>query len=230
MDSIETFKKEAAERALDLLESGMVIGMGTGTTARYFTQGLGERLADGRLERIEAVPTSDHTESMARSLGIPIIDLPANGVAIAVDGMDEVTPSLDAIKGLGGALTREKIVATSAQRFVLIGDERKRVTRLGERAPLPVEVLRFGWRRTQFLLRALGARPELRGGETDPARTDNGNFVLDCWFDAPFDAPEVARRVSAMPGAVEHGLFLGVAATAFVAGAHGVTELHRPRP
>lgn len=227
MEGIEKFKKEAAERALDLVRSGMRLGMGTGTTARYFTEGLGQRLADGRLADIVAVPTSESTEAKARGLGIPIVSLQADGLDLAVDGMDEVTPTLDAIKGLGGALTREKIVASAAQRFVLIGDERKRVARLGERAPVPVEVLRFGWQRTARRLEELGARPALRGGEGEPYVTDNDNLILDCWFDAPFDATRVARAIEATPGAVEHGLFLGIAVRAFVAGADGVTELRR---
>ncbi len=228
MDPIESFKQEAALRALDLVESGMVIGMGTGSTARYFVEGLGQRLAEGRLRDVTAVPTSDHTEAMARAAGIPIVDLPAAGVALAVDGMDEVTPSLDAIKGLGAALTREKIVAAAAEHFVLIGDDSKRVDYLGQKAPVPVEVVRFGWHRTAALLQALGSRPVLRGTESEPVVTDNGNLVLDCWFASAFDAAAVAERMASMPGVVEHGLFLNMAARAFVAGRSGVAELRRP--
>ncbi|MEJ2293106.1 MAG: ribose-5-phosphate isomerase RpiA [Deinococcales bacterium] len=225
MESLERFKRDAAERALALVESGMLLGLGSGSTARHFIAGLGERLASGALTGVRGVPCSRESEEQAAALGIPLVDLPAGGLDLAVDGMDEVTPGLDAIKGLGGALAREKIVASSARRFVLIGDDRKRVSRLGERAPLPVEVLPFGLRRTRALLEGLGAQPALRGGEAEPYTTDNGNLIYDLTFPHGFAPGELAAALAALPGVVEHGLFLGMAERAFIAGEDGVHEL-----
>ncbi len=225
MDPIERWKREAAERALDLVASGMLLGLGSGSTARHFIAGLGQRLAAGALKGIRGVPSSRESEEQAAALGIPLVDLPPEGLDLAVDGMDEVTPALDAIKGLGGALTREKIVASSARRFVLIGDERKRVSRLGERAPVPVEVVTFGVRRTRALLEGLGADPALRGGEADPFTTDNGNLIYDLSFPDGFDPSELAAALESLPGVVEHGLFLGMAERAVLAGEDGVREL-----
>lgn len=225
MQTLERFKRDAAERALALVEPGMLLGLGSGSTARHFVAGLGARLASGALQRILAVPSSRESAQQAAALGIPLTELPAGGLDLAVDGMDEVTPELDAIKGLGGALTREKIVASSARRFVLIGDDRKRVTRLGERSPVPVEVVAFGLHRTRALLEGLGARPALRGGDDDPFVTDNGNVIFDLTFPDGFVPAELEPALAALPGVVEHGLFLGMAERAFLAGEDGVTTL-----
>jgi ribose 5-phosphate isomerase A len=225
METLERWKREAAERALALVEPGMVVGLGSGSTARHFIAGLAERLASGALDRVVAVPSSRDSEEQAAALGIPLSDLPATGLDLAVDGMDEFNPALDVIKGLGGALTREKIVASSARRFVLIGDDRKRVARLGERSPVPVEVVAFGLRRTRALLEGLGARPALRGGDAEPFVTDNGNHIFDLSFPAGFAPRELAAALATLPGVVEHGLFLGMAELAFIAGEDGVREL-----
>ncbi len=230
MEPLERWKRDAAERALALVERGMLLGLGSGSTVRHFIAGLGERLASGALERVLAVPSSRESGAQATALGIPLTELPATGLDLAVDGMDEVTPALDVIKGLGGALTREKIVASSARRFVLIGDDRKRVTRLGERSPVPVEVVAFGLRRTRALLEGLGARPTQRGGDADPFVTDNGNRIFDLAFPAGFAPEELAAALADLPGVVEHGLFLGMAERAFLAGASGVTEMTPERP
>ncbi len=205
----------------------MVVGLGTGSTARWLVAGLGEKLKRGELTDVRAVPTSKETERQATELGIPLVQLPRAGLDIAIDGMDELAPGLDAIKGLGGALTREKIVAFAASRFVLIGDDSKLVTQLGEKAPVPVEVVRFGHERTGQLLAemSLGATLRLAGGE--PFVTDNGNVVYDCRFEPGFEAPPLALALAELPGVVEHGLFLDLADLAFVAGADGVTE-HTP--
>lgn len=205
----------------------MILGLGSGSTARYVTLGLGERLGDGRLERIRGVPTSRATEALAREVGIPLVDLPASGVDLAIDGMDEVDPRLDAVKGLGGALLREKIVAESASRFVLVGDDRKTVARLGELSPVPVEILDFGHARTLELLRALGLDPELRmdGGET--FHTDNGNPVADCRFAPGTDAAALAADLEGVPGVLGHGLFVGLAHAAYIASDESVQTLSR---
>ena len=230
MQTLERFKRDAAEHALALVEPGMLLGLGSGSTARHFVAGLGARLASGALQRILAVPSSRESEEQAAALGIPLTELPAGGLDLAVDGMDEITPALDVIKGLGGALTREKVVASSARRFVLIGDDRKRVARLGERSPVPVEVVAFGLRRTRALLEGLGARAALRGGDAEPFVTDNGNRILDLTFPAGFAPAELAAALAELPGVVEHGLFLGMVERAFLAGEGGVTEMTSERP
>ncbi len=227
LSSIEGFKREAALRALALVESGMVLGLGTGSTAKWMVAGLGEKLRSGALQDIVAVPTSRHTEAQAASLGIPLTTLPAEGVDLCIDGMDELAPGLDAIKGLGGALTREKIVAVSATRFVLIGDDSKYVRTLGEKAPVPVEVVPFGFERTVRTLSYLGAAPAQRTLAGEPFVTDNGNLIFDCRFEPGFDAATLALALAELPGVVEHGMFLGVADVAFVASEAGVVELGR---
>jgi ribose 5-phosphate isomerase A len=225
VNAVDGAKRAAALAAARLIESGMVLGLGSGSTADHLTQVVGEAMARGELHGIVGVPTSDRTEALATSVGIDVIELPAGGVDLAIDGMDEVTPTLDALKGLGGALMREKVVAQSARRFVLIGDESKRVTRLGERAPIPIEVLSFGWRRSAERIASLGLEPALRGGEDAPFISDNGNLVIDARADAPFDAVALDRELLAIPGVLEHGMFLGTAQMAFLAGPNGVSEL-----
>lgn len=227
LSGVELHKKQAALQALALVESGMLVGLGTGSTARWLVAGLGEKLARKELTDVAGVPTSEETRAQATQLGIRLVQLPPDGVDLAIDGMDELAPGLDAIKGLGGALTREKIVAVSATCFVLIGDDSKYVTRLGDKAPVPVEVVKFGYERTRRALEYLGAttRPRMAGAQ--PLTTDNGNLIYDCTFPAGFDAPTVALALAETPGVVEHGLFLGVADLAFVASTQGVVRLDR---
>lgn len=210
-------KRAAAEAALGELRSGQRLGLGTGSTAAAFLEALADALEAGRLANVAGVPTSRATETHARALGIPLIDLPADGVDVAVDGMDEVDGDLNAVKGLGGALLREKVVAEAATRFVLIGDDGKTVGRLGERAPLPVEVLAFGVARTEARLRDLGLDPTLRGGATEPFLSDNGNPILDATLPADRDLPALAAALDAIPGVMAHGLFLGMADVAYLA-------------
>lgn len=227
LSPVERFKREAALRALALVRSGMVLGLGTGSTAKWVVAELGAKLASGHLTDIVAVPTSKQTEAQAADLGIRLTELPAEGVDLCIDGMDEVAPGLDAIKGLGGALTREKIVAVSATRFVLIGDDSKYVKQLGEKAPVPVEVVPFGSQRTVRALSYLGATPAQRMNGNQPFVTDNGNLIFDCRFEPGFDTATVALAMAETPGVVEHGMFLGVADVAFVASSEGVVELSR---
>lgn len=221
-------KAAAADAALGDVESGMALGLGSGTTAHAFLLGLGEAIASGRLADVRGVPTSRATERTARRMGIPLIDLPAGGVDLAVDGMDELDGSLNAIKGLGGALVREKIVAASARAFVLIGDAGKRSARLGTLSPLPVEVLAFGVARTEERLRSLGLEPRLRGGETEPFLSDNGNPILDCALPAEADVGALAADLDALPGVLGHGLFLGMAQRVYLASDGAVERLDRP--
>lgn len=220
-------KRAAARAALREVRSGMLLGLGTGSTAHVFLLELAQALRDGALRDIRGVATSRATERTSRELAIPLADLPAGGVDLAIDGMDEVDPDLDAIKGLGGALLREKVVAESAARFVLIGDDGKAVRRLGERAPVPVEVLAFGVQRTAARIASLGLDPRVRGGPTEPLLTDNGNPVLDAAVPEGHDPYELARELDAIPGVMGHGLFLGLASVTYLADENGVERRER---
>ena len=176
------------------------------------------------------MPTSEDTASRCRSLGIPLTTLDEHPrLALAIDGADEVGPGLDLIKGLGGALLREKLVALAAKRFVVIADDSKRVRRLGTRAPLPVEVVPFGWTTHTAFFERLGAEPALRrGADGEPYRTDGGNYVVDCRFPRGIEDPRaLARALARRPGIVEDGLFLGMADTAFIASSKGVKKITR---
>jgi ribose 5-phosphate isomerase A len=225
MSELEHFKAVAANAALAHVESGCVVGLGTGSTAAFVILELGRRVREGELRNITAVPTSLATDRAARDAGIPLVELGPRGVDVAIDGMDEITASLDAIKGLGGSLAREKVVAEAARTFILVADHTKRVTVLGERAPVPVEVLPFGRRRTAALLEALGCRATLRRTNGELYVTDNGNPVLDCAVEAGFDAHAFAAGADRIPGVVGHGLFLGMATIAYLAGPDGVVTI-----
>ena len=224
----EKQKRQAALKALEHVQSGMCLGLGTGSTAKYAIEGLGERLASGQLQTISAVPTSQATATLAQHWKIPLVELPRSGVDVAIDGMDEVDDALNAIKGLGAALTREKIVASRAALFVLIGDSSKKVSQLGLRTPIPVEVLPFGAESTAACLEALGCRAVWRcDAAAAPVISDNGHYVYDCFFEAP-DVHALNHALRAIPGVVEHGLFLGMAAVAYVADDEDVLLLRRP--
>ncbi|PYE48961.1 ribose 5-phosphate isomerase A [Deinococcus yavapaiensis] len=219
-------KQEAAVRAAALVESGMRVGLGTGSTAKYAILELGRRLREGELTDIVGVPTSDASDTLARAQGIEIVELGTLELDLAIDGADEIDPNLDLIKGLGGALTREKLVELRAKRLVIIADDAKLVTRLGEKAALPIEVVRFGFESTLARLADLGARGTLREQGGQAYVTDNGNYIFDARFgDALPDAATLAERLKLTPGVVEHGLFLGMATQAFVASSEGVREI-----
>jgi ribose 5-phosphate isomerase A len=225
MNTIETYKRQAAEHALDLfVRSGMVLGLGSGSTATVMLHALGERLADGRLKGIVGVPTSGRTEIAARQLGIPLTTLDARPeLDVALDGADEIAPDLQLIKGLGGALLREKIVAASAATFIVIADVSKQVTRLGEQRPLPVEVLAFGRALCERRLTALGAQPVLRlAPDGAPFRTDEDNLILDCRFNGIENPGALAQAIASIPGVTGHGLFVGMASAVVLAGPDGV--------
>jgi len=226
----ETQKRNAGRAAVAEVSSGMRIGLGTGSTIRYFLEGLGEALALGNLKDLEGVPTSEATARQAEALGIPLRDLAdAAPLDLAVDGADEVDPHLDLIKGLGGALLREKMVVQEARRFVVITDSAKEVSRLGSRSPLPVEVVSFGWRSHLPFFRELGADPQLRlapagpaGADAEPYRTDNGNLIVDLYFPHGIvNARDLQTALAGRTGVVESGLFLGVAALVLVGGPNG---------
>jgi ribose 5-phosphate isomerase A len=221
----DQLKHSAAEAAVAAeVGSGMRVGLGTGSTAVHVVRAIARRLEAGDLERIVGVPTSEATAALARSLGVPLATLDEEPeLDVAIDGADEIDPRLDLVKGLGGALLREKIVASAARRVVIVADDSKLVDRLGSRSPVPVEVIPFATAVCRRALAALGCTPTLRD-----FRTDEGNVILDCAFAGGLDDPSaVAAAIGAIPGVVEHGLFLGMAAVAYVASDDGVTELER---
>lgn len=231
MNDAGTLKRAAALEALDEVADGMVLGLGTGSTVAHFLVGLAEYMRMGRLEKVVGVPTSLLTAERARELGIPLTSLAAHPTLdLVVDGTDEVDPSVDLIKGLGGALLREKMVAQAALRMVIIADQSKVVARLGEKAPLPIEVIQFGWEVHEHALHEMGAHPSLRTyADGQPVTTDNGNYIIDCRFPGGIEDPRaVDAALAARAGVVESGLFLGVAHKAYVAGVGGVTVMEAP--
>jgi ribose 5-phosphate isomerase A len=218
---LERYKQQAAEGALPFVEDGMVVGLGTGSTAKYATQGLASRLRQGL--RITGVATSEATTRLARELGIPLIDLnDADAIDITIDGADEVDPAFNLIKGGGGAHTREKLVARATRLEVIVVDHTKLVDRLGEAFALPVEVLPFGWRTAQRRVEALGCTATLRGDDDAPFHTDDGNFILDCRFGGIDDPAALEQAIKSLPAVIDSGLFVGLTGALIVAGPDGV--------
>jgi len=226
MDALQHFKQAAAEVAVGLVDSGMIVGLGTGSTAKLAVEALGKRVKDGL--RIVGIPTSEYTARQARGLGIRISSLAEHAeIDLTIDGADEIQRgTLDLIKGRGGALLREKVVASSSHRLIIIADETKLVDQLGTRFAVPVEVVPFGWQAAERKLQKLGAHTTLRPGPDDkPFVTDGGNFIVDCSF-SPIEAPTALdQELNSVVGVVEHGLFLKMTSRAIVAGQNGVTVL-----
>ena len=217
-----------AEQALALIEDGQAIGLGTGRAATEFVKALGPAVRDGL--KIRCVPTSGATAGLARELGIPLVSLEEAGqLAVTFDGADEVAPNLDLIKGYGGALVREKIVAASSRRLVILVGEGKEVAAIGSRGKLPVEVVPFGVTLAGRRLLELGLPSTLRLDASGiPFLTDNGNAILDCKTGPIADPAALDRAIDAIPGVVGTGLFLGMAETVFIQGADGsVRARHR---
>jgi ribose 5-phosphate isomerase A len=230
MDAVEELKRAAAAEAVARVRSGMKLGLGTGSTVAHFLDLLGAEISEGRLTGIVGVPTSERTTMASRALGIPLSTLAATPrLDLAVDGADEVNPRLDAIKGLGGALLREKMVAQAADQFILIVDEGKLVQGLGEKSPVPVEVVRFGWESHLPALEGMGAEPVLRVGQDgEPYVTDNANYIIDAHFPEGIGDPvALDRGLGARAGIVETGLFLGMAAAVMVASPRGTRVMER---
>ena len=220
-------EKEAAARAsLRFIKDGQVVGLGTGSTAAHFIQLLGEQVKQGL--RVRGIPTSVRSKELAESLGIPLTTLAeCQEIAVTVDGADEVDPQLRLIKGGGGALLREKIVASATKQLVIVADASKQVKMLGK-FPLPVEVIRFSQALVSKRITALGANVQLRVDNSGkPFVTDENNHILDCHFGEIRDPEALARQLSDMPGVVEHGLFIGMASVALLARGSEIIELKR---
>ncbi|MBE7555077.1 MAG: ribose 5-phosphate isomerase A [Anaerolineales bacterium] len=228
--TIEDLKKQAAEKAVEQVKSGMVLGLGTGSSAKYATMKIGELWQAGQLADIVGIPTSEGTVTLAAKYGLPLTTLDEYAlVDLAIDGADEIDPQLNLIKGLGGALLREKMIESATKRFIVVADGSKVVEKLGTRAPVPVEVVQFCWKTTARWLESLGCTPAIRGGESQPYVTDNGNYILDCRFPTGIDHPaELAAILKNRSGVVEHGLFLGMATEAIVATEIGLQAMQRP--
>lgn len=221
-------KQQAARAALKHVHSGMRIGLGTGSTTAHFIDLLGEQLSSGALHDIAGVPTSERTAAQALSRQIPLTTLgQVDWLDLAVDGADEVDPDLNLIKGLGRALLREKIVESHTDNLIIVADDSKLVPRLGTTVPLPVEILPFEWAAHVRWLGSLGCRADLRLEEDgSPVTTDNGNYMALCHFpDGIADPKALARALADRPGIIEHGLFLGMARQAIIAGRNGTIVL-----
>jgi ribose 5-phosphate isomerase A len=229
LQDADRLKREAARRALDLVRPGMRLGLGTGSTARHFVALLGERVARGL--SVTGVPTSEATRAQAEALGVPLATLDETPeLDLDVDGADEIDPDLQLIKGGGGALLREKIVAAASKRMIVIAHESKLVDRLG-RFPLPIEVVPFGLEATRRkIVRAAadcGCQGEIRLRLKDGRVfvTDGGHHILDCAFGAIKNPSALAGAIKAVSGVVDHGLFIGLASAAILAGANGLKVL-----
>lgn len=225
---VEALKRQAAEAAFGYVQSDMVLGLGTGSTVAHLLVLLGEAIASGELSGLVAVPTSVHTETRARALGIELIGLADRpSLDLTIDGADEVSPELDLIKGGGGALLREKMVAQASDRLVIIADGAKAVDRLGTTFPLPVEVVRWGWKAHVRFLEGWGAEVVPRtDSDGRGVESDNGLLLLDCHFrDGIADPSALEAALTGRAGIVETGLFLGLADEALIASEEGVRKL-----
>lgn len=228
MADADALKRAVGLEAASLVEDGMLLGLGTGSTVAHFLLFLADRLNCGELHNILGVPTSLRTAKEARELGIPLTSLEKNPTLdLTVDGADEVDSRLNLIKGLGGALLREKMVAQASGRLAIMVDESKIVTALCEKTPVPVEVVQFGWEIHEHFLESVGGHPVIRRlSDGQPVTTDNGNYIIDCHFPGGLDDPEgLESALAAQAGVVESGLFLGMATRVLVSGEKGMRTL-----
>ncbi|GAA4855725.1 ribose 5-phosphate isomerase A [Paenibacillus vulneris] len=216
-------KQLAGEKAVEYVKDGMLVGLGTGSTVYWSILKLGKLVKHGL--DIKGVPTSKSTEKLAIELGIPIVDLSSvDQIDLTVDGADEANPNFELIKGGGGALLREKMVASVSKRLVIVMDETKFVTNLG-RFPLPVEIVPFGWEMTCKQINSLGCKPALRMANNTPFITDNGNYIADCHFESIQDASKLNHTLNMIPGVVENGLFVQMADTLVIGRTDGHVDI-----
>lgn len=228
-DMESEYKRQAAEAAVEYIESGMVVGLGHGSTAKFAVEELARRLGSGAVENITGIPCSLDVAQAAEKLGIPLSTLEDHpSVDITIDGADEVDPNLDLIKGGGGALLMEKCVAIASRREIIVVDESKMSPRLGTQFALPVEVIEAGWQTTAEFIEGLGAKADLRlTSEKTPFHTDSDNLILDCDF-GPIENPgRLDLILIGFEGVVDHGLFIGLATDVIVAGPGGLKHLKR---
>ncbi|KAK5786290.1 probable ribose-5-phosphate isomerase 3, chloroplastic [Gossypium arboreum] len=233
--SQDDLKKLAADKAVESVKSGMILGLGTGSTAAFVVDKIGQLLSTGQLSNIVGIPTSKRTQEQAASLNIPLSTLDLHPrIDLAIDGADEVDPNLDLVKGRGGALLREKMVEAASSSFIVVADESKLVSGLGGSGlAMPVEVVQFCWKynliRLQGLFKELGCEAKLRlvgDGSEKPYVTDNGNYIVDLYFKNPIkDGFGAGKEISALEGVVEHGLFLGMATSVIIAGKTGIEAM-----
>lgn len=222
----ETLKKLAGEKATEYIKSGMVLGLGTGSTVEYTIRKIGELVKDGL--KITGIPTSSHTKKLAKECNIPTSDLEEHpSVDLTIDGADEVDQDFNLIKGGGGALTREKIVAYHSKKEIIVIDESKIVKRMGSLVPLPVEVVKFGWLPVKKNIEELGCTVELRKITDEPYITDNSNYILDCEFEKIEDPEKLEKDINNIPGVVENGLFIDLANIIIVGCGQGVRILEK---
>ncbi|NDJ87475.1 MAG: ribose-5-phosphate isomerase RpiA [Chloroflexi bacterium] len=227
MDQNE-LKRQAAAAAVQFVKPGMVVGLGSGSTAKLAVERIGQLIHEGRLAEIVGIPASTWIAEEAKHRGIPLSTLEAHpSIDLTIDGADEVGPELNLIKGGGGALLREKLIALASRRTIIIVDSSKRVPKLGSRWPVPIEVVAFGWNLQQEYLLSLGATKVTRrlGHDRAVFYTDNGNNILDATFGPIDDPPHLALAIKAQTGIVEHGLFIGIATDVIVAGEDSIEHL-----
>ncbi len=230
MTDRDELKQAASERAVDWVESGMVVGLGTGSTTLFAIRRIGARLQSGDLQNVLGIPTSSASEALAKEVGISLTTLAEHPVIdLTIDGADEVDPALNLIKGGGGALLREKVVAQASLREIIVVDSAKLSPTLGSQRALPVEVVQFAWRPEEEYLADMGAEVNMRRGDDNNVFvTDEGNWILDCTFPPIEDPQRLSTQLARRAGIVEHGLFLGLATDLVVASDEGVE--HRSAP
>ena len=219
-------KKLAAEKAVDFIEDDMIVGLGTGSTVEYALQKIGQKVKEGLT--IQGIPSSLRTKKAAQTHNIPLTTLNDNPeIDLTIDGADEVDSNLYLIKGGGGALTREKMIAFHSERVVIIIDESKVVKRLGIDFPVPVEVTKFGWKATMNTLEMMGCIPEMRTITGEPYITDNQNYIIDCDFERITDPEILEKEINLIPGVVENGLFIDLINEVIVGSKQGIMTLER---
>jgi len=224
----ERLKKEASLCAVEEIKSGMIIGLGSGTTVRFALEEIGTRIAAGLLRDVMGIPSSSDTEKLALQCGIPLTSFDVHTVIdLNIDGADEVDQHLNLIKGGGGALLREKIVAQASKRTLIVIDESKLSRFLGEKMPVPVEVVPFSWKAEAAFLASLGSRTVLRERSGMPFITDQGNYIVDCCFNKIKNPTKLALLLSQRAAVMEHGLFIGLASEVIVAGPGGIQRMKR---